>query len=182
MFPFRLRAARRRAVVAFLVLVASSLSVVVARSAPPALAASSDVPRGGGYRPPTDRSIEDPFRRPLNPFASGNRGLEYSTSPGDPLRAIGDGVVTFAGRIAGRWYVTVLHPDGLRSSTSYLARLAVARGDVVSAGQILGWAGVANAHLGVRSGRLYLDPAVLFSLPRPRHAVLVRRRPVTGAR
>lgn len=185
MCSFQLRAARLRVLVAHLMLIALGASAVVVRCAPPALAQSSRRSVVVGYRHPTARTIADPFRRPLNPFSAGNRGLEYATSPGDPLRAIGGGVVSFAGRIAGRMYVTVLHPDGLRSSTSYLARLAVRRGDVVAAGQILGWAGTTNAHLGVRSGSLYLDPAVLFSHPRPRHAVLVsaaRTPAVVGAR
>lgn len=180
MSAFQLRSARRRAVVAALALAVVCAASSAALCAGPALAAPTGGSRTDSYRPPTQAPVVDPFRRPLNPFAAGNRGLEYGTSPGDPLRSIGGGVVTFAGRIAGRMYVTVLHPDGLRSSLSYLARLAVRQGQSVRAGQVLGWAGTTNAHLGVRTGALYLDPAMLFAAGRPRHAVLVRSSPVVG--
>src|SRR5690349_10370437 len=76
---------------------------------------------GTTYRPPVDAPVVDTFRLPDGPYGAGNRGLEYATSPGDPVRAIGDGLVVFAGPVAGNDAVTVLHPDGLRSSYSYLA-------------------------------------------------------------
>ena len=76
----------------------------------------------------------------------------------------------FAGTIAHRLYVTVLHPDGLRSSYSYLATIAVTVGQAVSGGDAIGTAG-ARMHLGVRRGDRYLDPATLF---RRGHARLVR--------
>jgi murein DD-endopeptidase MepM/ murein hydrolase activator NlpD len=78
------------------------------------------------------------------------------------VRAIGDGLVVFAGPVAGNRAVTVLHPDGLRSSYSYLAEVLVVAGERVTIGQTVGTAG-ARFHLGVRAGGTYLDPAALFS-------------------
>ena len=114
------------------------------------------------YRPPVDAPVVDAYFLPDGPYGAGNRGLEYATVPGTPVRAIGEGVVVFAGPVAGNRAVTVLHPDGLRSSYSYLAEIVVMAGDHVTIGETVGLAGE-RLHLGVRSGGTYLDPAVLFT-------------------
>ena len=116
---------------------------------------------GATYAPPTDAPITDPFRPPPQPWLPGNRGIEYATTPGAPVRAIGPGTVAFAGQVAGRLVVTVDHPDGLRSSYTGLAGIAVARGSRVVGGQVIGLAGD-RLHLGVRRGDAYLDPASLW--------------------
>jgi murein DD-endopeptidase MepM/ murein hydrolase activator NlpD len=135
----------------------------------PAADATGRGPSPTRYRPPVDRPVVDPFRAPAHPYGPGNRGLEYDTVPGDPVQAIGDGTVVFAGVVARQRYVTVLHPDGLRSSYSYLGTILVGVGDRVVAGAAIGTAGE-RLHLGVRRGRAYLDPARLFGV---RRAVLV---------
>jgi murein DD-endopeptidase MepM/ murein hydrolase activator NlpD len=147
-----------------------------------ALAAGVASPAGaevGIYRPPVDAPVVDGFRLPNGPYGAGNRGLEYATVPGRPVRAIGDGLVVFAGRVAGNRAVTVLHPDGLRSSYSYLADVRVEVGDRVTIGQTVGTAGE-RFHLGVRAGGTYLDPAALFSTAVV-HLVPVDAGPVPGA-
>jgi murein DD-endopeptidase MepM/ murein hydrolase activator NlpD len=116
---------------------------------------------GQRYRPPVEAPVTDPFRAPLTPFGPGNRGLEYGTRAGQPVRAIGAGVVTFAGSIGGSRYVTVSHADGLRSSYSYLAEILVGERQVLATGTPLGRAG-SRFHLGVRCGDAYLDPAALI--------------------
>lgn len=73
-----------------------------------------------------------------------------------------------ADRIAGRGVVTVIHPDGLR--TTYLPVYALVRpGDVVAAGRPIGVVedGAAHCpisclHWGLLLGDLYLDPLLLF--------------------
>ena len=50
------------------------------------------------------------------------------------MAAIGAGRVVFAGPVAGVIWVTVLHPDGLRSSVGPMATLAVGRGRGTSSG------------------------------------------------
>ncbi|MBX3314861.1 MAG: peptidoglycan DD-metalloendopeptidase family protein [Actinobacteria bacterium] len=113
------------------------------------------------YRPPVDAQVSDPFRAPTEPWAPGNRGIEYATTPGQMVRAIGPGVVTFAGPVAGALHVTVRHPDGLRSSYSFVAAVRVGAGDVVDAGAVVAVAGE-RFHLGVRRGETYLDPSTLW--------------------
>ena len=128
------------------------------------------------YAPPTDAPVIDPFRLPAGPYAAGNRGIEYRTEPGSPVRAAGAGVVTFAGPVAGSRFVTVLHRDGIRTSYSYLARIEVTQGETVALGQPVGVAGP-RLHVGARRGDTYIDPASLWSRGPPR-VVLV---PLDGA-
>lgn len=124
----------------------------------------------GTYRPPLQAPVIDPFRPPATPWGPGNRGLEYRTVPGQPVRSIGAGQVVFAGQVGGRLAVTVLHPDGRRSSYSDLASIDVEVGNVVPRGSSVGRAG-STFHLGLREGDRYIDPAAVLGLRR--RAVLV---------
>ena len=136
--------------------IAFAMTCGAATCAPAGAAAGPPV-----YRPPTDAPVLDPFRPPPEPWLPGNRGIEYATTVGSPVRAIGPGAVAFAGPVAGRLVVTVNHPDGVRSSYVGLAGIAVSVGDRVDAGQIIGLS-ADRLHLGVRRGDRYLDPAGLW--------------------
>jgi hypothetical protein len=132
------------------------------------------------YVAPVDGPVIDPFRPPATPYGPGNRGLEYDTVPGAAVRAVGDGEVTFAGQVGGTLAVTVLHPDGLRSSVTYLASIEVHLGQKVSQGDLLGRAGE-RLHLGFRAGDAYLDPAALLSeVPAHVHLIPFEDPPGTG--
>jgi murein DD-endopeptidase MepM/ murein hydrolase activator NlpD len=125
----------------------------------------------GAYSPPVRAPVRDPFRMDSGPYGPGNRGLEYDSVAGEVVRAIGSGRVLFAGPVAGRWAVTVLHPDGRRSSLTGVHQVRVRVGDLVVRSQVLALAGE-RLHLGVREGERYIDPATLFAVER-RRAVLV---------
>ena len=114
------------------------------------------------YAPPVDAPIVDPFRPPAGPYASGNRGLEYDTSPGEVVRASARGTVAFAGPVAGSLHVTVVHPDGVRTSYSFLQAVSTVVGATVAGGDPLGTAGE-GLHFGARVGDAYFDPAALFA-------------------
>jgi murein DD-endopeptidase MepM/ murein hydrolase activator NlpD len=118
------------------------------------------------YRPPVSGAIVDPFRPPANPFGSGNRGIDYATEPGSPVGASADGEVVFAGSVAGGLHVVVLHPDGIRTSYSFLRSIAVQRGQKVVEGQAVGTA-ADSLHFGVRVGDVYIDPTRLFAAAAP---------------
>jgi hypothetical protein len=134
---------------------------------PPAAAGVS------AYSPPVDAPIRDPFRPPPSPYAPGNRGLEYATAPGSQVRAASDGTVVFAGNVGGALHVTVRHPDGLRTSYSFLQHVAVRSGDRVARGDVLGTT-LDRLHFGVRDAvGHYLDPASLFTGAQHRGARLV---------
>ncbi len=122
------------------------------------------------YQWPVDSAVADWFRPPATPWGRGNRGLEFATVPGEPVRSAGSGRVVFAGRIGLSWYVTVAHPDRLRVSYSHLEGLQVIAGEMVAAGQVVGAAGP-RLHVGVRAGEAYLDPAVVFGGRRRVHLI-----------
>ena len=150
---------------------------VLLASATPATAAAATAAAAGDpppppYRPPVVAPVIDPFRPPTTPYGPGNRGLEYATVPGTAVRAAADGVVSFAGRVAADLHVTIAHPDGIRTSYSFLSSVAVRRGARVGQGQVLGRAR-SRLHVGARRGDTYLDPASLWVRRGPPHLRLV---------
>jgi murein DD-endopeptidase MepM/ murein hydrolase activator NlpD len=113
------------------------------------------------YTPPVEAPIVDHFRPPACTWCPGNRGIDYATSPGTPVRAAAGGIVTFAGAIGPDRFVTIAHPDGLRTSYAYLASIGVRAGQRVAAGTLVG-VSAGRVHFGVRRGDTYLDPELLF--------------------
>lgn len=76
------------------------------------------------------------FERPVDRFAAGHRGVDLAVEHGQRVRAIGSGVVTFVGDVAGTPSITVDHQ---RVRSSYLpVQAQVAPGDQVHAGTVLG--------------------------------------------
>jgi murein DD-endopeptidase MepM/ murein hydrolase activator NlpD len=111
------------------------------------------------------------FQPPPTPYAAGHRGVDLATSPGAEVLAAGNGRVRFAGSVAGRGVVVIVHPDGV--STEYEpVRPLVAAGAAVARGQPIGRVLGAHAscsprrclHWGARLGSAYFDP---LSLLRP---------------
>jgi murein DD-endopeptidase MepM/ murein hydrolase activator NlpD len=105
------------------------------------------------------------FDPPDSPFGSGHRGIDLAVAPDTPVVAAAAGIVAFAGPVGGRLFVTIDHGDGLESTYSFLASVAVRRNAVVAAGQVLGTSGSGHAgatvphlHLGVRLDDAYVDP------------------------
>jgi len=150
---------------------------------PPAGAAAPDDPSAAAGRQarygwplrPVPR-IGQRFRAPPNPWSPGHRGVDLVGAPGQEVRAARDGVVAFAGPLAGRGVVSVLHPDGLRTTYEPVTA-TVAVGTVVSRGAVLGTLepghpgcpATACLHWGVRRGDAdYLDPLVLVGPGRVR--------------
>jgi murein DD-endopeptidase MepM/ murein hydrolase activator NlpD len=105
------------------------------------------------------------FDPPDSPFGSGHRGIDIAAAVGAAVRAPAAGVVTFAGPVGGRLFLTLGHGAGLESTYSWLDSLAVRRGDSVSEGQLIARSGtghsggsVAHLHFGVRLDDAYVDP------------------------
>jgi murein DD-endopeptidase MepM/ murein hydrolase activator NlpD len=134
-------------------------------------------PDGGYYRWPLGgpvtvaRRFEPPARR----WLPGHRGVDLVGTGDIVVRAAGDGVVRFAGPVAGRGVVSIDHPAGLRTTYEPLVPLVsagepVARGDPIGV-LVAGHAGCPAEtclHWGVRQGPHYLDPLALLSLGRAR--------------
>jgi murein DD-endopeptidase MepM/ murein hydrolase activator NlpD len=112
------------------------------------------------------------FDPPPGPYAAGHRGVDLGGIAGSAVLAAGDGVVVFAGMVAGRPVVSIDHPDGLRTTyepvqPSVAAGQAVARGSPI--GTLLAGHGgcpfEACLHWGLRRGETYLDPTALLRPP-----------------
>lgn len=158
------------------VVLAAALAVaVLAGFAPPASAQPVT------YAAPVSAPVVDRFRAPATPYGAGNRGLTYATAPGTPVQASAPGRVTFAGPVAGALHVVVQHADGVRTSYSFLRTVAVATGQTVAQGAVVGTSG-ANFHFGARIGDAYVDPAVLLeSSPGRVHLIADREFSESGA-
>jgi murein DD-endopeptidase MepM/ murein hydrolase activator NlpD len=77
------------------------------------------------------------FQRPTDRFAPGHRGVDLRADDGTPVRAIGDGVVSHVGEVAGVTSVTIDHHV---ARSSYLPIDAVVdEGDDVTAGEVIGF-------------------------------------------
>lgn len=159
-----------------------AVAAVVAIAGSVGVAAPAAAVDPASHVPPVEAPVLDPFRAPSSPWEPGNRGLEYATVEGTAIRATAAGTVVFAGPVAGQRHVTVLHPDGIRTSYSFLTDIAVVVGQRVDQGQVLGEAGP-GFHLGARRGDAYFDPASLFEAgPVQVHLVAFEVPPGFGAR
>jgi murein DD-endopeptidase MepM/ murein hydrolase activator NlpD len=105
------------------------------------------------------------FDPPSSPYGTGHRGIDVAASVGTLVRAPATGVVSFAGNVGGRLFVTINHGGGLLSTCSFLSGLLVRKGDTVAAGQAIALSGTGhpgdttpNLHLGVRLNGQYVDP------------------------
>lgn len=132
------------------------------------------------------RLWREPFTRPRpGPVSSGfggarvfngvtrsrHLGVDFSADVGEPVRAANRGVVSFAG---GLYYsgntIFLDHGGGLVTAYLHLSRALVARGDTVSAGQLIGRVGATgrvtgpNLHWLASYGNVMVDPMDLLSI------------------
>jgi murein DD-endopeptidase MepM/ murein hydrolase activator NlpD len=121
------------------------------------------------YAWPVQGPVIRSFEPPTTPYSSGHRGIDIGVPFGTPLKAAGDGVVAFAGWVGGSLFISIDHPDGVRTTYSWLSAVSVKAGQHVSREQIIGATGhghpeVAEPHLhfGARIGSTYIDPMLLL--------------------
>lgn len=124
---------------------------------------------------PAQTAIVHAFDPPQEPWQPGHRGVDLAGVEGSAVYAAGDGLVTYAGLVAGVGVVTVTHGE-LRTTYQPVAP-AVAIGQRVEAGQQIGTLDMAASHCapsaclhwGLLRGEVYLDPTSLIpSAARPR--------------
>jgi hypothetical protein len=125
--------------------------------------------RDAAWRRPVAGGVARAFEPPRSRYGPGHLGVDFLAAPGTPVGAAGPGEVSFAGTVGGSLHVVVAHAGGLRTSYSFLAGVAVRRGQTVRAGTTLGTSGGTGAnhgrdvvHFGLRSGDTYVDPMLLF--------------------
>jgi len=137
--------------------------------APGGLAFASALPNGTWSWPVSGAVIRG-FDPPDTPFGAGHRGIDIAVPPGTPILAPEAGTVSFAGRVGGELFVTIVHGGGLSSTYSWISVAAVRKGDVVTRGQTIGatgtghpGAGVPHLHFGVKLDGEYVDPLELLA-------------------
>lgn len=178
MIPLGSRRRRTGAVLLALGAVTLTLATAPADAAPATRAVAGVAGRGAGpYRPPLDGSVvvRRAFEPPPQPWLAGHRGVDLAAARGGTVLSPADGTVVFAGAVAGRGVVSILHDDGLRTSlepvtAAVAAGTRVRSGDVVAsvAGDLHGDATLGTGlHWGVRDGERYVDPWSLLPGPGP---------------
>jgi murein DD-endopeptidase MepM/ murein hydrolase activator NlpD len=150
------------------------LLAVLAAVVPAPAAASPAIPAAVvPWVAPVNGALEltRPFEPPSAPYAAGHRGVDLAGAAGSPVRAAGDGVVVFAGMVAGRPVVSIDHANGLRTTyepvdPSVAAGQQVGRGSPIGTlvGGHPGCPRAACLHWGLRRGETYLNPMVLLQV------------------
>jgi murein DD-endopeptidase MepM/ murein hydrolase activator NlpD len=144
----------------------------VAGQAPGTGTGSATSPTPISYRPPLLGRVVvvRPFSGDVGTYSAGHRGVDLAGVVGQNVVSASDGIVTFAGVVAGRGVVTVRHADLIVTEYEPV-QASVGRGMTVTAGTVLGTiTGVHKGcetpclHWGAKRGDRYLDP---LSLLRP---------------
>ena len=142
-----------------------------------ALIELADELRPPSYRLPVDAPVIRPFEAPSTAYGPGHRGVDLDAEPGTAVRAAERGRVHHAGQVAGVVWVSIDHPDGVRTSYGPLTDLRVGGGDDVDRGQVIGSLAEGDhgdperdrgLHLGARRDGAYIDPMRLPGLGAPR--------------
>src|SRR6188472_4772369 len=127
----------------------------------PSTAAVATVP----WTWPVTGAIVRGFDPPDNPYGAGHRGIDIAAAVGSVVVAPDDGVVTFAGKVGGRLFLTIDHGSGVLSTCSWLTSVLVRKNDHVVRGQPVATSGwghpempMPQLHLGVRVNGTYVDP------------------------
>lgn len=102
---------------------------------------------------------------PIDNMERFHSGVDISASVGSPVRAVQDGTIQRLGDspVLGK-YVLIEHAPGYLSFYGELARLTVAEGQAVQAGQVIGEVGTAGdipgggLHLEIREDNKLVDP------------------------
>jgi murein DD-endopeptidase MepM/ murein hydrolase activator NlpD len=122
------------------------------------------------FRAPLEGSavITSPFgmrKHPVTGLQAMHNGVDYRCTIGQPIGAIADGVINFAG-MAGHsgLLVAVDHTDGMQSLYAHLSATDMQAGKQVSAGAVIGKCGnsgrstAPHLHLGIKQNGQFIDP------------------------
>lgn len=120
------------------------------------------------FRAPHDGRVLLGWRR--RPDGGGHEGIDFAVLPGDMIRAAARGTVIVAGDEPERFgkLVVIDHGNGWQSAYGHLARVTVAVGEAVKAGERIGIGGQGGAaerpelHFEIRHGGKPVDPAGLL--------------------
>lgn len=147
---------------------AVSLSTTSA-PAGPGPPAPSQIPDYGTYSWPLHGPVIRGFEPPPSPYEAGHRGIDIGAPFGTDVGASREGIVAFAGWVAGSLFVSIDHSDGVRTTYSWLSDVRVTKGQSVERRQLIGRSGHGHPdvpdphlHFGARVGSNYIDPMLLL--------------------
>ena len=127
------------------------------------------------WSPPLDAPIRlvNLYRQPNSDYSAGHRGVDYLVKPGQAVLAPAAGEIWFAGKVAQRPVISILHPNGYLTEFEP-ACTDMAKGETVFAGQQIGVICAADTsylphcakatclHFSLRIAGAYLSPLVLI--------------------
>lgn len=118
--------------------------------------------------PLLDVDVTVGFDAPARPWMPGHRGVDLAAQEHDDLHSPSNGVVSFAGMVAGKHVVSIRHGDLTLTFEPAVTRLPV--GSAVARGERFGEVSRGSDHCddaclhwGVRQGDEYLDPEHMVS-------------------
>jgi len=95
-----------------------------------------------------------------------HKGIDFAAASGTPVRAVGDGVVDFAGRQSGYGNIVIInHRNNQSTAYAHLSRVDVREGQSVNQGQFIGavgatgWATGPHLHFEFRVNGEFRDPS-----------------------
>jgi murein DD-endopeptidase MepM/ murein hydrolase activator NlpD len=111
------------------------------------------------------------FDPPPQPWLPGHRGVDLAGHPGEEVTAAAEGTVSFAGTVAGRGVVGIVHADGIKTTYEPVSP-SVHAGDEVRSGERIGVLEAGHEgcpvqaclHWGAKRGEVYVDPIRLLRL------------------
>lgn len=124
--------------------------------------------RESGLMQPLVARLSSPFgprAHPILGYVRFHRGVDYAAAWGTPVRAAADGVISGANWRGGYGrQVRIVHPGRMTTTYSHLAEMAVAPGERVRKGQLIGRVGASglatgpHLHFEVLRGSEAIDP------------------------
>ncbi len=104
-------------------------------------------------------------RHPLLGYMRMHSGLDFHAGYGEPIYAVTDGVIAFAGRKGGYGnYIEIAHAGNLTTGYGHMSRFATSSGQRVRQGQIIGYIGSTglstgpHLHYEMRRGGIAINP------------------------
>ncbi len=147
----------------------------------PSAAMSSAAPGGDFDWPLRPRpEVVRAFDKPEHDWLPGHRGVDLAASQGQAVLSAGDGIVVFAGTVAGKPVVSIDHPGGLRTTYEPVTA-SIPVGRRLTRGDPIGLLEPGHPtcspclHWGARRNREYLDPLGLL------HRTPIRLKPLAAA-
>ena len=90
-------------------------------------------------------------RDPMRGYRKSHKGIDFAAPTGTPIRAAGDGVLTFVGQQRGYGrFITIRHNDDYTTAYAHMSRFAkgMSKGKTVRQGQIIAYVGSSGRSTG----------------------------------